>query len=72
MRNLTKEEFNPLTAKSDEHLISLYSITPVSHTYGQENKGNDHHLKKACDCLTNSPCQHLKKMYSEPLGECEY
>ena len=25
------------------------------------NKGNDHQIKEALDCSTNSPCQHLRK-----------
>ena len=34
--------FNPLTLKSDQHLISPYNITHQGH----ESKGNDHQLKK--------------------------
>ena len=40
----------------------LPSTSPVNHTQGQENKGNDHQLlKEALDYRTNSPYQHLKK-----------
>ena len=33
---------NPLTPKSDKHLISPYNITPKSHIKVTTKKGNDH------------------------------
>ena len=37
---------DPLTPKSDQHLISPYAFTPESHIQGHESKGNNHQLKK--------------------------
>ena len=37
---------DPLTPKSDQHLISPYAFTPESHIQGNESKGNNHQLKK--------------------------
>ena len=45
----SKTHLNPLTPKSDQHLIS------------HEKKENDHQLKEALDREKNYPCQHLRK-----------
>ena len=37
---------DPLTPKSDQHLISPNAVTPESHIQGHESKGNNHQLKK--------------------------
>ena len=51
---------NPLTPKSDQHLISPYNISPESHTkvmrITEMIKNN-----RSFGSLANSPCQHLRK-----------
>ena len=37
---------NPLSPKSDHHLVSPYNNTAESFIEDHENKGNDHQLKK--------------------------
>ena len=50
-------ESNLLTLKGAQHLIfPAFNITRQSHF-----EENDHQLKEAVDCLTNSPYQHLSK-----------
>ena len=45
IKNTKNFDSNPLTTKSDQHLISPYNITCESHIKVWENKGNGHQLK---------------------------
>ena len=49
-----------LTPKCDKHLISPYNITAESHIKVWRIKEMIASLE-ALDCLTNSPCQHIRK-----------
>ena len=51
---------NLLTPKCDKHLISPYNITPESHIKVWRIKEMIA-SKEGLDCLTNSPCQHIRK-----------
>ena len=57
--------FNPLTPKSDQHLISPYNTTPASQIKVMRiKKVNATQRSEALDHQTNSPCQHRGFVYS--------
>ena len=62
---------NPFIPESDQHLISPFNITPESNIHVMRIKEMII-TEEPLDCLTNSPCQHFRKMYREQYGEYAY
>ena len=58
---------NPLNLKSDQHLISPFSITCESHIKVMRTKEMITIKTFAFDWWTNSPCQHLMKSIENSL-----